>query len=157
MAWHCWPSVDAHFARGISALYNQLILHCISFTLFWQPFLCFLFLFPWSLHCSLIIHTNKFLKIYFTVSTNSTWSKLTTPLFARDPARSGSYFFIANSIFQFYSKQVKYSVKLNITNRRIRYKNEEYNAMWFVKETKKECFGSPKQADPNTCDQIQEI
>ena len=65
-----WPSIDAHFATGISATCKNSIWHWISVIVFWQPFYCFHLHSPLSLHCSLIIHINISFKIYFKVPAN---------------------------------------------------------------------------------------
>ena len=66
-----WHSVDSHFATGVSTICNHLIWSSQSFMLIWQHFSHFHLLSSWSLHCSVLLHTNISCKIYFTVSVNS--------------------------------------------------------------------------------------
>jgi len=68
-----WPEiVDTHFAMGVSPICENSIWHRRSVMVFWQPFYLFHLLSSLSLHCSLIIHTNIFFKIYFKVSADCT-------------------------------------------------------------------------------------
>jgi len=64
-----WRSVDAHFAIGVSAICNQLILYYLLFILFWLPCQRFHWLSFWLLHCPLIMQINISFKIYFAVPT----------------------------------------------------------------------------------------
>jgi len=63
-----WRSVDAHFATGISKIYNHFILQNISLMVFWQPFYCLHVLSSVSLHGSLLIHLNRSFNTYYKVS-----------------------------------------------------------------------------------------
>jgi len=65
-----WCTVDAHFAMGISTIYHHSIWRNISLTIFWQPFCLPQVLSSLSLHCSLIVHINRFFKTCDIVSGN---------------------------------------------------------------------------------------
>jgi len=65
-----WCCVDAYFATGISTIYCHFIWWIISLMVIWQPFYWLRVLSSLSLHCSLIIHINRFFKTYYRVSGN---------------------------------------------------------------------------------------
>jgi len=62
--------VDAHFATGVSTIWNQSLWHSVSIIVLWQPFCAVQVRSALLLHRSLMMHINILLKIYFKVCTN---------------------------------------------------------------------------------------